>query len=36
MNFNASIAKSENLHFDVLLMFEPEKCRGVICHNTEE
>ena len=41
VNFNSSIGKSENLHFDVLLlskyiMLEPKKYRRVMCHNTEE
>ena len=42
VNFNASIGKSENLHFDVLLLsiayikFQLKKCRRVISHDTEE
>ena len=41
LNLNASSGKSENFHFDVLLlskciMFEPKKYRWVLCHNTEE
>ena len=42
VNFNASSDKSENLHFDVLLLsiayikFQLKKLRRVICHDTEE
>ena len=42
VNFNPSSAKSENLHFDMLLMsrayinFQLKKCRRVISHDTEE
>ena len=42
LNFNASSGKSENLHFDVLLLsivyikFQLKKCRRVISHDTEE
>ena len=45
VNFNASICKFENLHFDVLLLlmvyiivykFQLKKCRRVIFHDTEE
>ena len=42
MNFNPSSGKSENLHFDVLLLsiayikFQLKKCRRVISHDTEE
>ena len=42
VNFNASSGKSENLHFDVLLLsiayikFQLKKFRRVICHDTEE
>ena len=41
VNFNASSGKSENLHFDVLLLSKvyyvlAKKHRGVTCHNTEE
>ena len=42
VNFNASGGKSENLHFDVLLLsiayikFQLKKCRRVISHDTEE
>ena len=42
VNFNVSSGKSENLHFDVLLLaiayikFQLEKCRRVISHDTEE
>ena len=42
VNFNANSGKSENLHFDVLLLsiayikFQPKKCRRVISHDTEE
>ena len=42
VNFNASSGKSENLHFDVLLLsiayikFQLKKCRRVISHDTEE
>ena len=41
VNCNASSGKSENLYFDVLLLSKvyyiwTKKCRGVMCHNTEE
>ena len=42
VNFNASSGKSENLHFDVLLLsvayikFQLKKRRRVISHETEE
>ena len=42
LNFNASSGKSENLHFDVLLLsiayikFQLKKRRRVISHDTEE
>ena len=40
VNFNASSGKSENFtlmgSFLMGSMFEPKKCRGVMCHNTEE
>ena len=42
VNFNANSGKSENLHFDALLLsiayikFQLKKCRRVISHNTEE
>ena len=42
VNFNASSGKSENFHFDVLLlsiayiMFKLKKRRRVISHDTEE
>ena len=42
VNFNASSGKSENLHFDVLLLpiafikFQLKKHRRVISHGTEE
>ena len=42
INFNASSGKSENLHFDVLLLsiayikFQLKKRRRVISHDTEE
>ena len=42
VNFNASSGKSENLHFDVLLLsiayikFQLKKRGRVICHDTEE
>ena len=42
VNFNPSSGKSENLHFDVLLLsiayikFQLKKCRRVISHDTEE
>ena len=42
VNFNASSDKSENLHFDVLLLsiayikFQLKKHRRVISHDTEE
>ena len=42
VNFNASNGRSENLHFDVLLLsiayikFQLKKCRRVISHDTEE
>ena len=42
VNFNASSDKSENLHFDLLLLsiayikFQLKKCRRVISHDTEE
>ena len=42
VNFNASSGKSENLHFDVLLLstayikFQLKKCRRVTSHDTEE
>ena len=42
MNFNASSGKSENFHFDVLLLsiayikFQLKKRRRVISHDTEE
>ena len=42
VNFNASSVKSENLHFDVLLLsiayiqFQLKKRRRVISHDTEE
>ena len=41
-NFNANSGKSENLHFDVLLLsvayikFQLKKCRRVLSHGTEE
>ena len=41
VSFNASSSKSDNLHFDVLLLAKvyyvsATKCRGVISHNTEK
>ena len=42
VNFNVSSGKSENLHFDVLLLsiayikFQLKKRRRVISHDTEE
>ena len=42
VNFNASSGKSENLHFEVLLLsiacikFQLKKGRRVISHDTEE
>ena len=42
VNFNVSSGKSENLHFDVLLLsivyikFQLKKCGRVISHDTEE
>ena len=41
VNFHVSNGKPENFYIDVLLFqkyitFEPKKCRGVICHNTEQ
>ena len=42
VNFDVSSGKSENLHFDVLLLsiayikFHLKKCRRVISHDTEE
>ena len=42
VNFNASSGKSENLHFEVLLLsiayikFQLKKHRRVISHDTEE
>ena len=42
VNFNANSGKSENLHFDVLLLsiayikFQLKKCRIVTSHDTEE
>ena len=41
VSFNASSSKSDNLHFDVLLLSKvyyvsATKCRGVISHNTEK
>ena len=42
VNFNASSGKSENLHFDVLLLsiayvkFQLKKYRRVLSHDTEE
>ena len=42
VNFNASSGKSENLHFDVLLLsiayikFQLKKCGRVISRDTEE
>ena len=42
VNFNANSGKSENLHFDVLLLsiaymnFQLIKCRRVILYDTEE
>ena len=42
VNFNARSGKSENVHFDVLLLsiayikFQLKKCRRVISHDTEE
>ena len=41
VNFNGSSGKSENLHFDVLLLSKvycvwAKKYSGVMCHNTEE
>ena len=41
-NFNASSGKSENLHFDVVLLFSiaykvlAKKNRGIIFYDTEE
>ena len=41
VNFNASSGKSENLHFDALLLsiayikFQLKKCRRVISHDTK-
>ena len=35
VNFNASCGKSQNLHFDVLLLFEPKKYRGGMCHKND-
>ena len=42
VNFNASSGKSENLHFDVVLLFSiaykvlAKKNRGIISYDTEE
>ena len=42
VSLNASSGKSENLHFDVLLLsiayikFQLKKCRRVISHDTED
>ena len=42
VNFNVSSGKSENLHFDVLLLsiayvkFQLKKCRRVISHDTAD
>ena len=42
VNFNANSGKSENLHFDALLLsityikFQLKKCGKVISHDTEE
>ena len=42
VNFNASNDKSENLHFDVLLLsiayikFQLKKCRRIISHDTNK
>ena len=42
VNFNANSGKSENLHFDALLLsityikFQLKKCGRVISHDTEE
>ena len=41
VNFNASTGKSQNLHFDALLLsiaykYSAKKCRRVISHDTEE
>ena len=42
VTFNASSGKSENMHFDALLLsiayikFQLKKRRRVICHDTEE
>ena len=42
VNFNANSGKSENLHFDALLLsiayikFHLKTCRRVISHDTEE
>ena len=42
VNFNASSGKSENLHFDVVLLFSiaykvlAKKNRGIIFYDTEE
>ena len=42
VNFHSNSGKSENLHFDVLLLsiayikFQLKKLRRVICHDTEE
>ena len=42
VNFNPGSGKSENLHFDMLLLsiayikFQLKKCRRAISHDTEE
>ena len=42
VNFNASSGKSENLHFDIVLLFSiaykvlAKKNRGIISYDTEE
>ena len=42
VNFNANSGKSENLHFDMLLLliayikFQIKRCRRVSSHDTEE
>ena len=42
VNFNESSGKSENLHFNVLLLsiayvkFQLKKCRRIISHNDEK
>ena len=35
LNFNARSGKSQDLHLDVLLLFEPKKYRGVMCHKND-